>query len=611
MKRKYMALAMALLLMVLASRSALGSGSPHLATSSPTHYAGLVVQFEDGRLLTDCLSFSEENITGLELLRRSGLDIATWGTAVCRIERAGCDYPAERCFCECLAPPCRFWSYWQWRDGRWVYSEVGASQRQVRDGDIDGWVWGDGQSPPTADPEQICPTDGTEASTKSAEPGPEPSAGQTLGSGVDTLVGQYAIFCLMALGLAVIFSLVRMQQRAQRPASLHTLAWLAWLGAAAYLALVNQQPLQSVLLIFATGTLFALSGQRSRRGAQSWGAFLRFGFSVWIVTLAFSVLSADAGDMVLVTLPRQWPIIGGPITLESLLYGLATGASLFAVLLVFATFNLAVEMHYVLRWIPAGLYQVGLIASIALAFVPQMIASLNDIREAQRVRGHKFRGLRDLVPLFVPLVTTALERSLTLAESMEARGFGGIMGKRTVTGVYLLRITTLAGLVALLAGLISRTLNLQGQQSAWAWLVLGAALTLGALYAQGRQVKRSHYRRERWQQADTWVTLASTVSALLVVVTQIQGRQALWYYPYPPFSPWPTFAPPVGLAAMLLAAPALVWPTSAEMLQDDRHGLTHVLPHRAVASDAASQQANDGVPGHDESETDVPIRGQR
>ncbi len=611
MQRKYIALTTALLLVAWASRPALGSGSRHLATSGPTHYAGLVVQFEDGSVVTDCLSFSEKNITGLELLGRSGLDIATWGTAVCRIGSAGCDYPAERCFCECLAPPCRFWSYWQWRDGRWVYSEVGASQRQVSDGDIDGWVWGDGQSPPVAIPEQICSITGREASTKGAEPGLEPSAGRRQGSSVDALVGQYALFCTMALGLTVTLSLVRQQQRAQRSAPLHTLAWLAWLGAAAYLALVNQQPLQSVLLVLATGTLFALSGQRSPRGAQSWGAFLRFGFSVWVVTLAFSVLSADAGDMVLVTLPRRWPIIGGPITLESILYGLASGGSLFAVLLVFATFNLAVEMHHVLRWIPAGFYQVGLIASIALAFVPQMIASLNDIREAQRVRGHKFRRLRDLVPLFVPLVTTALERSLTLAESMEARGFGGIVGERTVTRVYVLRITTLAGLVALLAGLISRTLNPQGQDSAWIWLVLGATLTLGVLYAQGRQVKRSNYRRERWQQRDTLVTLASTVSALLVVVTQTQNRQALWYYPYPPFSPWPTFAPLVGLAAMLLAAPALPWPSSTGMGQGEKDDRGDRPSCRVVASDAASQQPNDEAPSHDENDSHVPIRGQR
>ncbi len=222
----------------------------------------------------------------------------------------------------------------------------------------------------------------------------------------------------------------------------HTLTWLSWLGAAAYLAMVNQQLLQSILIILATGTVFTALSRDSRLGssheggkslhagqsrkAESWGVFLRFGLSVWLIALFFNLLFAHAGNMVLFVLPRNWPFIGGPITLEALLYGLANGANLFAVLLVFATFNLGMEVHRLLRWLPAGLYQAGLIVSIALAFIPQLISSLREIREAQLLRGHKFRAIRDWIPLFVPLLTTALERSLTLAESMEARGFGGI-----------------------------------------------------------------------------------------------------------------------------------------------------------------------------------------
>lgn len=206
----------------------------------------------------------------------------------------------------------------------------------------------------------------------------------------------------------------------------HTITWLVWLVSAAYLALVNHQPLVSILLILAAGSVFGAAGKRSTLG-QSWSTFLRLGLSVWMVAMLFNLFSTHAGEMVLFTLPRSWPLIGGPITVEALLYGLGSGASLFATLLVFATFNLAVDQHRLLRWVPAGLYQAGLVVSIALAFVPQMMASLQDIREAQRIRGHRFKGVRDLVPMFVPLITTGLERSMTLAESIEARGFGGVV----------------------------------------------------------------------------------------------------------------------------------------------------------------------------------------
>ena len=385
----------------------------------------------------------------------------------------------------------------------------------------------------------------------------------------------------------------------------HTLTWLAWLCAAAYLALVNGQPLQTLLLILATGTVFTLASRRHKAGqsigaesrsVEGWSTFLRFGLWVWAVATLFNLFFAHAGNIVLFTLPASWPLIGGPITLEGLFYGLAHGASLFAVLLVFATFNLALDVNRLLRWLPAGLFQAGLVVSIALSFVPQMMASLKDVREAQLVRGHKFRGLRDLPPLFVPLITTALERSLTMAESMEARGFGGIaqvtdtrhssatparFALRQGTGSSRLLTTsgTLLSLVGLLSGLLWRA---AGAQPAWpglAFLTLSVLLLVAVLYLQGRGFKRTHYRLEVWQPRDTWVTLACLASLTIVAYSQMRNAMALFYYPYPPYSPWPTFSPPVGVAILLLAAPSLLWPALATPASSGHEsGQAHPVP---------------------------------
>ena len=343
----------------------------------------------------------------------------------------------------------------------------------------------------------------------------------------------------------------------------HTLTWLTWLAAAAYLALANAQPLPSLLLILASGMSFDLASRHNPQG-QDWGTFLRLGLWVWLVALGFNLLSVHAGEIVCFRLPQNWPVVGGPITLEALLYGLSSGASLFAVLLVFATFNLAVETQRLLRWMPPGLYQAGLVVSIAVAFVPQMMRSLQDIREAQRVRGHPFRGLRDLAPLFIPLVTTALERSLTLAESMEARGFGGVVAQFPPGTRSRARLLTLGGLSALLVGLLWRTARTQPAWMGLAWLALGTILCLLAVYVQGRQIRRSHYQREVWQRRDAGVILASLASIALVILAQWRDPQAMAYYPYPPLSPWPTFAPLVGLSAALLATPALLWPVETD-----------------------------------------------
>jgi energy-coupling factor transport system permease protein len=338
----------------------------------------------------------------------------------------------------------------------------------------------------------------------------------------------------------------------------HTLTWLAWLCAAAFLALMNHQPLPTMLLIIATAGVFSAAGRRSALG-QSWTAFLRLGLSAWSVALLFNLLSTHVGRIVLVALPPSWPLIGGPVTLEALLYGFANGTTLLATLLVFATFNLGIDQYRLLRWVPAGLYQAGLVVSVALAFVPHMVSTLKDIREAQRVRGHRFRGLRDLIPLFVPLITMALERSLTLAESIEARGFGGTAS--TIQSDGRASTTSLVGLCLLLAGLLWEALRPQLRGFGTATALAGVALLVLALYRQGQLVQRTRYRREVWRPRDMLVTASSTVSLLLLFYLRATNPSALWYYPFPPSSPLPTFSPLLGIAATLIAAPAMVWPT--------------------------------------------------
>jgi len=112
--------------------------------------AGLVVQFADDGYVVRLVSLAGDSITGLELLTRSGLNVAASGSTVCRIEHDGCPYPEVPCFCQCdgSTPGCRFWGYWHLVDGRWAFAPAGAADHRVRDGEVDGWHWPGG--PPTA-----------------------------------------------------------------------------------------------------------------------------------------------------------------------------------------------------------------------------------------------------------------------------------------------------------------------------------------------------------------------------------------------------------------------------------------------------------------------------
>jgi hypothetical protein len=125
----------------------------------------------DSQIITACVAFEEETITGVELLRRSGLDVTLGiygglGYGVCAIDGEGCA-EGEDCFCQCRSEPCAYWVYsHQELDGSWTISGVGAATWELTGGNVDGWIWGDGSSAPPAVPfADICPAPATQAAT--------------------------------------------------------------------------------------------------------------------------------------------------------------------------------------------------------------------------------------------------------------------------------------------------------------------------------------------------------------------------------------------------------------------------------------------------------------
>ena len=127
------------------------------------HRAALIVDFGgEGNVETSCVSFSEDEISGADLLRRSGMAVVFsgfggLGSGVCQIEGEGCSDPGN-CFCQCTGANCRYWSYWVLEDGAWRYQQVGASGRDVAHGEVHAWIWGNGRTPPDpASYGDVCP----------------------------------------------------------------------------------------------------------------------------------------------------------------------------------------------------------------------------------------------------------------------------------------------------------------------------------------------------------------------------------------------------------------------------------------------------------------------
>ena len=122
-------------------------------------------------------------------------------------------------------------------------------------------------------------------------------------------------------------------------------------------------------------------------------------------------------------------MIGGPLTLEAALFGLSTGIGIAAAVLAAAPLSLVLAPHALVDALPAALARTGAAIGTALNLIPGIARSATEIRDAQRMRGWRSRRVREWPDLAVPVVLTALEGSITLAEAMEARGYGS--GMRT------------------------------------------------------------------------------------------------------------------------------------------------------------------------------------
>ena len=348
----------------------------------------------------------------------------------------------------------------------------------------------------------------------------------------------------------------------------HPYAWTLWLAASMAAALLTRNPFYLIILLLAESFLFATIrrryGHTPGSGASSrpmtWAPVVRLAWILWAFAILFNALTVHVGSHILFTLPSTWPLIGGPITLEAAIYGFTTGLSFVILILLFAIYNSVLGPHTILRMIPGFAYQLGVAVAIAIAFIPQTLTAWQEIREAQRLRGYRARGLRALHPLVIAILTYGLDRAIRLAESMDARGFGGRPRPLSARARWWTRGSALLGLLGLLVGLAYGS---YAPASGWVGLslLLGGAFLLGmSLWLSSRGVSRSRYRRWLWRPRDTGLILLSGLMGGAVILLAWFAPQTLFYYPYPPYPLLPSFQPWVGWLFALPLAPALLAP---------------------------------------------------
>jgi energy-coupling factor transport system permease protein len=281
----------------------------------------------------------------------------------------------------------------------------------------------------------------------------------------------------------------------------HPWAWWVWAIGVAVAASLTTNPLLLGAILVCT-TAVVLLRRPDDPWARSVSAYFALAGAVLAIRLVFTIaMGAATGSTVVFRLPElplpAWAAgirIGGPVTLEGLLYTVYDSLRLVAMLVAFGAANALSNPRRALRSVPAALSEASVAAVVALTVAPQLIESTQRVRRARRLRGGRSTGLSAVTGVVIPVFADAVDRSLCLASGMEARGFGATRTTRRPPGLNVALIG--APLVACLGAFL---LLGTGSTGVGAALLLGGTLgTFAALRLSGRELRATRYRPDPW-----------------------------------------------------------------------------------------------------------------
>ena len=340
---------------------------------------------------------------------------------------------------------------------------------------------------------------------------------------------------------------------------LHPGAWWIWAIALAATALRTTDPILLGLIVVVVA--FVVAARRTDAPwARSFGSFLRLGVIVIVIRVVFQMLfGVRVEGTTLFTIPSltlpTWAAgvsLGGPVTAEALVDAACLGLRLAVVLVCFGAASSLCSPYRMLRALPSALYEAGVAITVALTFAPQAVIASRQVRDARRLRGRADRGVRAWAGSAMPVLEGALDRSVALAASMDARGYGRRgatpRSRRLLTSASMLLGLCLVavGAYGLLDDSVPAVLRLPP-------FVAGAVALTMSLMLSGRSVERTRYRPDPWRSPE-WIVSLSGLSALLAIIVAGHNGAVLEPSAYPLTMPQLVPLAAAGILVALLPA---------------------------------------------------------
>ena len=255
--------------------------------------------------------------------------------------------------------------------------------------------------------------------------------------------------------------------------------------------------------------------------------YLILALAIILIRLVFRVIFnfSDGADDVVLRLPEIEITLGslggvrlfGAVSGESLFQAATDGLRLAAIVLSVGMANSLADPRKLLKSTPGVLYEIATSIAIALNLAPQIIESLKRVLSARKLRGAS-RGLGALAGIVIPVLEDTVDKSLALAASMDARGFGRDAGV-SILQKQISRMASLVGLLSVAFGIFLLLLSSQTQTWGIVAMVSGIALIALSLWVSSRGRARSTYRKQPKTIADA----AAIVSVAGLVATALLG----------------------------------------------------------------------------------------
>jgi len=306
--------------------------------------------------------------------------------------------------------------------------------------------------------------------------------------------------------------------------SCHPATW--WLAAIGLAVMAGQA--NNVLLVMAcisVALVCALFFKTNAAWAQSIRFYLALSVFVVSVRVIFRVIfngGVASGDTIAFTIPALNFGVGfgaqmqlfGQVGVSTLQAAALDGLRLAAIILSIAMATTLSNPRKLLKSTPAALYEVAAAVSVAINLAPQLIESLQRVRRARALRGRN-KGAGALTSIVIPALEDTMDRSLQLAASMDARGFGR-RGALTNGQALLTRALSLLSASGFGVGTYLLVAT-ESQSWAVALLLTSCILVFVVIRITAKRNVKTAYRKQKFGLFDITIFLLTGLSVLSTI----------------------------------------------------------------------------------------------